>query len=85
LDNDAPYAAYLWNGAAGPRSVQDFFPAVLIGASSPYTYYAIDAQTAMLLSPGQTPSVTVDDSTGTLTQPSQCSVAGYTVPQQVAR
>jgi hypothetical protein len=77
------YAAYLWNGAAS-RSVQDFFAPVPYGAQDSFTYYAIDAQTQMVLSSGQTPSITVDDGTGTIAE-LDCTVSGYTLPQQVAR
>jgi hypothetical protein len=70
------YAAYLSNGASGAGQVVNSFSAIGTGTVNGNTQYVINAQTQMLLSSGQTPSVHVFNSVGTIGQ-LLCSVSGY--------
>jgi hypothetical protein len=85
LTNSAPvYAANLSNGVNGPGQVVNWLSPTTTGTSSGITAYVINAQTQMLLSFGQTPSVTVFNSVGTMPF-LDCNVSGYTGSKLAAR
>jgi hypothetical protein len=78
VPNTSPvYAAYLSNGASGAGQVVNSFSANATGTVNGNTQYVINAQTQMVLSSGQTPSVHVFNNVGTIGQ-LLCSVSGYT-------
>jgi hypothetical protein len=85
LTNTAPvYAANLSNGVSGAGQLVNWLPAIMGGTANGDTAYVINAQTQMLLSSGQTPSVTAFNSVGTLSD-LECAVSGYTGSKLAAR
>jgi hypothetical protein len=85
LNNTEPVdAANLSNGAVGAGQVVNWLPVTTSGTVNDYTAYVINAQTQMLLSSGQTPSVSVFNSVGSIEE-LECSLSGYTGSKLAAR
>jgi hypothetical protein len=85
VPNNGPvYAANLSNGVAGAGQLVNSFSATTSGTINGKMDYVINAQTRMVLSSGQTPSVSVFNSFGIIGLLS-CSVSGYTGSKLTAR
>lgn len=70
--------AYLWN--ADENDVEDsFLPVITYSTYGGNTYYAINTQTGLFLSSGQTPQVFLSNNAGTISYLA-CSVSGYSGP-----